>query len=152
MAKIAIVGCGGIGGLAGFYMAKAGEPVLFVDANTDHVRAIRDRGFAVNGVYGAQSIGPQRAATPDEISEPLDGLVFLACKSQHTAAAARGILPHLGSQSCVVSLQNGMNEPVIAEIVGEQRTMGALPDYGGAYLDPGSLEAVHEGTVYVGER
>jgi ketopantoate reductase len=44
-----------------------------------------------------------------------------------------------------------MNEPVIAEIVGAARTMGALPDYGGAYLNPGILEAVHEGTVYVGE-
>ncbi len=51
----------------------------------------------------------------------------------------------------MVSLQNGMNEPVIADIVGAARTMGALPDYGGAYLDPGMLEAVHEGTVYVGE-
>ena len=29
--------------------------------------------------------------------------------------------------------------------------MGAIPDYGGAYLDPGVLEAVHEATVYVGE-
>src|SRR5205807_8083073 len=52
---------------------------------------------------------------------------------------------------CVVSLQNGMNEDTIAGMVGRQRTMGALPDYGGAYLEPGSLEAVHEGTVYVGE-
>jgi 2-dehydropantoate 2-reductase len=151
MAKIAIVGCGAIGGLAGFYMARAGEDVLFIDQNADHVRAIRDRGIAVNGVYGPMSIPPQRACTPAEISEPLDGLVFLACKSQATAAAIRGIAPHLAPSACVVSLQNGMNEDTIADVVGRARTMGALPDYGGAYLDPGVLEAVHEGTVYVGE-
>jgi 2-dehydropantoate 2-reductase len=151
MAKIAVVGCGAIGGLAGFYMAKAGEQVLFVDQNADHVRAIRDRGISVNGVYGPMSIGPQRACTPAEIPEPLNGLVFLACKSQHTAAAVPPLLPFLTPESCIVSLQNGMNEPIIEEIIGRERTMGALPDYGGAYLDPGVLEAVHEGVVYVGE-
>jgi 2-dehydropantoate 2-reductase len=151
MAKIAIVGCGAIGGLAGFYMAQAGESVLFVDQNAEHVRAIRERGISVNGVYGPMAIGPQRACVPAEIPEPLDGLVFLACKSQHTAAATTQLLPFLTPDACVVSLQNGMNEPVIARIAGAARTMGALPDYGGAYLDPGILEAVHEGTVYVGE-
>lgn len=34
-----------------------------------------------------------------------------------------------------------MNEETIAGIVGHGRTMGALPDYGGAYLEPGVLEA-----------
>jgi 2-dehydropantoate 2-reductase len=151
MARIAIVGCGGIGGLAGFYMARAGESVLFVDQNADHVRAIRERGISVNGFYGPETVGPQQAVTPDEIREPLSGLIFLACKSQHTAAAATGLRPHLAADACVVSLQNGMNEPTVSDIVGRERTMGALPDYGGAYLDPGVLEAVHEGTVYVGE-
>jgi 2-dehydropantoate 2-reductase len=151
MAKIAIVGCGGIGGLAGFYMARAGEPVLFIDQNVEHVRAMRERGISVNGFYGPETVGPQRAVTPSEINEPLDGLVFLACKSQHTAAAAAGVAPHLIAGACVISLQNGMNEPIISDVVGPERTMGALPDYGAAYLDPGILEAVHEGTVYVGE-
>jgi 2-dehydropantoate 2-reductase len=151
MPKIAVVGCGAIGGLAGFYMVRAGEPVLFIDQNAEHVRAIRERGMSVNGVYGPMAIGPQPACTPAEIAEPLEGLVFLACKSQATEAAMRGIASRLAPEACVVSLQNGMNEDTIADIVGRQRTMGALPDYGGAYLEPGMLEAVHEGTVYVGE-
>src|SRR5215831_2675320 len=105
MAHVAVVGCGAIGGLAGFYMARAGERVLFVDRNADHVRAIRERGISVNGVYGPMAIAP-----------------------------------HLADGACVVSLQNGMNEDTIAGVVGRGRTMGALPDYGGAYLDPGVLE------------
>lgn len=149
--SVAIVGCGAIGGLAGFYMARAGEQVVFIDQNADHVKAIREKGISVNGVYGPMEIGPQPAFTPDEVPEPLDGLVFIACKSQATEAAVSGIVKYLTSASCVVSLQNGMNEGRIADLVGLERTMGALPDYGGAYLDPGVLEAVHEGTVYVGE-
>lgn len=149
--SVAIVGCGAIGGLAGFYMAQAGERVIFIDQNAEHVNAIRGKGIAVNGVYGPMEIGPQPAFTPAEVPHALGGFVFVACKSQATEAAVRGILAHLTPTSCVVSLQNGMNEGRIAALVGPERTMGALPDYGGAYLDPGLLEAVHEGTVYVGE-
>jgi 2-dehydropantoate 2-reductase len=151
MANVTVVGCGAIGGLAAFYMAKAGERVLFVDENPEHVQAIREKGLLANGVYGPMSIGPQRACTPDNISEPLEGLIFLACKSQHTPAAVQSLLSHMTAESCIVSLQNGMNEQIIGSIVGPERTMGALPDYGGAYLNPGVLEAVAEGTVYVGE-
>ena len=149
--SVAIVGCGAIGGLAGFYMAQAGERVVFIDQNADHVQAIRDRGISVNGVYGPMEIGPQPAFTPEQVPESLAGFVFLACKSQATESAVSGILEYLTPSSCVVSLQNGMNESRIAARVGRDRTMGAIPDYGGAYLDPGVLEAVHEGTVYVGE-
>jgi 2-dehydropantoate 2-reductase len=148
---VAIVGCGAIGGLAGFYMARAGEQVIFIDQNADHVRAIREKGITVNGVYGPMAIGPQPAYTPGEVPQPLGGLVFLACKSQATEAAVRGIMDYLTPASCVVSLQNGMNESRIAALIGLDRTLGALPDYGGAYLDPGVLEAVHQGAVYVGE-
>ena len=150
-ATITIVGCGGIGGLAGFYMAQAGESVTFVDQNREHVEAIRHKGLRVNGVYGPMAVGPQSAYAPEEIPTALDGLVFLACKSQATELAVTGILRYLTPGACVVSLQNGMNEEVIAQIVGRKRTLGALPDYGGAYLAPGLLEAVNEGAVYVGE-
>ena len=76
MAEIAIVGCGAIGGLAGFYMARAGEAVLFIDQNTDHVRAICDRGISVNGVYGPMSIPPQRACAPRLWAFRVDASVF----------------------------------------------------------------------------
>jgi len=132
MAKIAVVGCGAIGGLAGFYMARAREPVLFVDQNADHVRAIRERGISVNGVYGPMAIGPQRASTPAEIPEPLDGLVFLACKSQATEGAVQGIAPHLTPEASGVSLHTATNEDTIARTVGRRRTTRGLPAHGGA--------------------
>lgn len=150
MAKVAILGAGAIGGLAGVYMALHGEDVLFIDANKDHVEAIRTTGIKVDGCRGDFWIGPQRACTPEELNEEL-GYVFVACKSQHTTPAIQSIMKWLTPDSAVISLQNGMNEPEIAQLVGENRTIGALPDYGGAYVDPGHLEYVHEGPVYVGE-
>lgn len=150
MREVSILGAGAIGGLAGVYMALHGVEVLFIDTNEDHVRAIREKGIRVDGCRGDFGVGPQAAVTPQELNEEL-GMVFIACKSQHTEAAIRSIEKWLTKDSVIVSLQNGMNEPKIAAIVGEDRTMGALPDYGGAYIEPGHFEYVHEGPAYVGE-
>ena len=54
---------------------------------------------------GPMQIGPQPAFTPDEVPGPLDGFVFLACKSQATDAAVQrdpGVPEHPGlvRESC----------------------------------------------------
>lgn len=147
--KIHIVGSGAIGGMAGWHMAKNGEDVTFVDRWPDHVQAMKQRGLRITGLRGDHTI-PVRAMLPEEIDEPLE-LVFVACKSQHTEEAVRGIMPHLTPDSVVVSLQNGMNEDKIAALIGAERVIGALPDYTAALVDPGHLEFTVGGPVYVGE-
>lgn len=149
--KVIIVGSGAIGGLAGAWMSMAGADVTFVDVNREHVEALRTRGLHIDGARGEHTLPPQRAFTPAELKDPLE-CVFLAVKSQHTREAIEGIKHLLGPESFVVSLQNGLvNEDVIGDVIGLERTLGALPDYGGAYVDPGHLEFVIEGPVYVGE-
>jgi len=149
--RITIVGAGAIGGIAGAWMSMAGEDVTFVDTNREHVEHLRTQGLLIDGGRGDQRLGPQRAHTPDELRDPLE-CVFLSVKSQHTREAVEGIKHLLRPESFVVSLQNGLaNEDVIASVIGRARTIGALPDYGGAYVDPGHLEFVIEGPVYVGE-
>lgn len=149
--KVTIVGSGAIGGMAGAWMSMAGEDVTFVDVNQEHVEAIRTTGLLIDGARGDVRLPPQKAFTPAELTERLE-CVFLACKAHHTREAVEGIKHLLGPDSFVVSLQNGLaNEDVIASVIGPERTLGALPDYGGAYIDPGHLEYVIEGPVYVGE-
>ena len=41
--------------------------------------------------------------------------------------------------ACVVSLQNGFNELIIAEAVGEARTMGAFINFGADVIEPGVI-------------
>jgi 2-dehydropantoate 2-reductase len=148
--KITILGSGAIGGIAGTYMALNGEDVTFVDKNEAHVHQIREKGIIVDGCRGDFSLPPQKALTIDELKEPIEA-VILATKIQHTEEAVKSIAHLLNKDSFVVSLQNGFNEELIASIIGKDRTIGALPDYGGAYIDPGHFEYVHEGPVYVGE-
>lgn len=147
--RIHIVGSGAIGGMAGWHMAQSGEDVTFVDQWPEHVQAMQTHGLRITGLRGDQTI-PVRALLPEEIAEPLE-LVFLACKSQHTEAAVRGIMAYLTPDSVVVSLQNGMNEEKIAGLIGAKRVIGALPDYTAALVNPGHLELTVGGPVYVGE-
>jgi 2-dehydropantoate 2-reductase len=51
----------------------------------------------------------------------------------------------------VVSLQNGLNERVIAEVVGEQRTIGAFVNFSADYLEPGLIHFAGRGAFWIGE-
>ncbi len=152
---ITILGAGAIGGLAGAFMAKAGHDVLLVDRWREHVEAMNRHGLVIDGVRGAMTI-PVQAVTPDELAGPLQ-TVLVATKSQHTLEALRQVLPLLTPESVVVSFQNGFNEPGIIDLLrqaglpGTGQVIGSIPNYGGALLDPGSIEFVHEGAIQLGE-
>lgn len=53
-------------------------------------------------------------------------IAFICVKSYDTAWAAAMIKPYLAPGGYAVSLQNCINEPVIAGIVGEDRTLGSI--------------------------
>jgi 2-dehydropantoate 2-reductase len=147
--KITIVGAGAMGGLAGAWMTMAGEDVTFVDRWEEHVHAMRERGLSIDGLRGDHHVDV-KAVTLDDLSGPLE-FVFLACKSHDTREAVEGFRHLLAADTPVVSLQNGMNEDLIGELIGIERVIGAIPDYGGALVGPGHIEFVHPGPAYVGE-
>ncbi|MDB5812182.1 MAG: 2-dehydropantoate 2-reductase [Betaproteobacteria bacterium] len=147
--KIAVWGCGAIGGVAGAGMAAAGEDVLLVDIVPEHINAINERGLLVKFGNGEQRV-PARAALPAQVAGTFD-VVFLAVKSQYRDAAIEMILPHLTPQSAVVSLQNGVNEPHIARRIGVDRTIGCLVDVSSDYQGPGEIMRGRAGNFFVGE-
>jgi 2-dehydropantoate 2-reductase len=106
--SITICGVGAIGGLAGAYLARAGEDVLLVDQLTERVDAMNRHGLRITGA--ADFTVRVRACRSDELRGPL-GLTFLAVKSQDTDAALDVLVPLVGPDTVVVSLQNGMNPP-----------------------------------------
>lgn len=159
--KVTIIGAGAIGGLAGTHMARAGYDVTLVDQWREHVDAINQKGMFIDGIRGEMTI-PARAIMPDQLpahvksNGPLEA-VLIATKSQHTAGAVRQIIPLMTDETFIVSYQNGFNEPMIAALLteaglgGNERVIGSIPNYGGALVDPGYLEFVHEGPIQLGE-
>ncbi|MGE5243682.1 MAG: ketopantoate reductase family protein [Betaproteobacteria bacterium] len=147
--RILVWGAGAIGGTVAAYLRRAGVDVTAVDANADHVRAIRERGLAVTGPIETFT-ERMPAFTPPEVAGTWK-TIFLCVKALHTESAARQLEPHLDADGVVVSLQNGFNELAIAAIVGEARTMGAFINFGADVLEPGVVHFGGRGAVVVGE-
>jgi 2-dehydropantoate 2-reductase len=145
---ITVYGAGAIGGLAGAYLAKAGEDVLLVDKVAEHVDAINRHGLKITGA--ADFTVPVRACRSEELRGPL-GLTFLAVKSQDTDAALDVLAPLVGPDTVVVSLQNGMNPPRIAARIGADKVVAAFINYGADWQGPGHIEHGGAGAIYLGE-
>lgn len=149
--RILVWGAGAIGGTVGAALVRAGRDVTFVDLVDEHVAAIRDpaRGLRITG-----PVDPMRVVAPAFTPEKLSGVwpcVFLAVKSHHTEAACRALLPHLAADGCVVSLQNGLCEEIIAGVVGRERTVGAFINFGADWIAPGEIMFGNRAAVVVGE-
>jgi 2-dehydropantoate 2-reductase len=127
--QVCIVGAGAVGGYVGAHLAAAGVDPILVDPWPENVQAIRERGLEVTGMDGAGSVAARvRALHVCDVAQlvresPIE-VAFIAVKSYDTAWATQLILPHLAPGGCLVSLQNGINEPVIASIAGWQRVLG----------------------------
>jgi 2-dehydropantoate 2-reductase len=149
-----VIGAGAIGGTVGAYLIRAGYEVLLVDSVVEHVETMARNGLHIEG--REDFVVRPRALTPDGLKAALGGrhpdAVLLAVKAQHTAAATQFLLPYLGPASFIVSLQNGLNEKIIAPLAGQRRTVGAfINSFGADYLSPARILYSGPGTVYLGE-
>lgn len=138
--RIAVIGAGAVGGYVGAHLAAAGEDVTLVDGWDEHVLTVRRHGFAFDGMTPEESRAiPVAILHEREIGRlndgPPVGIAFIAVKSYDTARAARLVLPFLAPDALVVSLQNGINEGTIAEVVGRERTVGMIAARIGVELD-----------------
>src|SRR5512147_2251088 len=134
---ITVWGAGAIGGIAGGALSRAGHDVLLVDVHEEHVAALQRDGLTVEDARGNWHV-PVKAATPATVRGPLD-LVLLAVKAQATSTALDQLAPLLADASVVVSVQNGLNEEVIAERIGATRTVGCLVNWAADWVGPGRI-------------
>src|SRR5437867_2661030 len=146
---ITIYGAGAIGGVTGAALARAGHDVLLVDRAEDHVAAMNAHGLAIESREGSVTV-PVRAITPGALDHEL-GLVLLAVKSQDTSAALEVLTPRLAEAGAIVSLQNGLNEELIAEKIGAPRTVGCLVNWAAAWVAPGRILHGGHGALVLGE-
>lgn len=144
-----IWGAGAIGGTVGAFLHRAGHDVAFVDVVPEHVAAINEKGLRITGPIDEFRVDA-RAFTAQQLAGRHQ-TILLCTKSQHTRAAAESLAPFLADDGCVVSLQNGLNELTIAEIVGRERTVGAFVNFSADYHAPGEILFGGRGAVVIGE-
>jgi len=133
----AIYGAGSLGTILGAYITAGGEQIDLINRNKAHVEALRKNGAKVTGTVNfTQKVS---VLTPDEMEGRYD-IIFLMTKQQHNAEVVTKLKDFLAEDGVIVTLQNGLPEPGIAEIVGEDRVLGCTVAWGATMTGPGESE------------
>jgi 2-dehydropantoate 2-reductase len=148
--KIAVMGTGGVGGLFGGKLARAGEDVTFI-ARGEHLNAVRARGLRIKSQQEGEFVVSSAATDRPKDVGPVD-LVLFCVKSYDTEAAAEAIRPMVSRNTAVLSLQNGVdNEEKIAGIIGPGHTLGGVAYVFASIESPGVITYGHGGRIVFGE-
>ncbi len=146
--RIAVVGCGALGGFYGARLSRAGHDVRFL-ARSDY-EVVRTEGVRVLGPEGEFTAHPGVARDPAEIG-PCD-LVLIGLKTTANGAFPRLLGPLVGPQTALLTLQNGLgNEEVLADLFGAARVLGGLCFVCLNRISPGVIHHLAHGRIVMGE-
>jgi 2-dehydropantoate 2-reductase len=135
--KIAIIGAGAVGGYYGALLSRAGEDVSVI-ARGAHLEAIRANGLRVIGPLG-DFTAKLRAERDASVIGPVD-VVMLAVKTYDNDTALPQLAPLVGPNTCVLSLQNGVDSAdEVAAVVGTAATIAGATYIATAIDGPGVI-------------
>ena len=143
--RIAMMGSGGVGGYFGGRMAAAGADVSFI-ARGQHLETIRKNGLRISSRdMGNTLVHPTTATDNPMAVGPVD-YVIVGVKLWDTVEAGKAILPMLGSDTTVLSLQNGVEcDHILSQTVGADRLIAGAAFIASSIAEPGVIK--HIGTM-----
>lgn len=132
--KCAIYGAGSLGTVLGVYMTNNGVNVELVNRNKAHVEALKTKGAHITGTVELSA--KVNACLPEEMGDGYD-VIFLMTKQLQNREVVTFLKPKLSENGVIVTFQNGIPEPLIAEIIGSEHTMGCVVEWGATMTEPG---------------
>lgn len=132
--RIGVLGAGSLGTVLGAFLIRGGCQLEYIDSYAEHVKTLNEKGAHVTG--SVDFAVPAKAVLPQDM-EGIYDVVFYMAKQTANQTALPGLLPHLGPDSLVVALQNGMPDEEIGAFVGERRLLGAPVGWGASFVGPG---------------
>jgi 2-dehydropantoate 2-reductase len=143
--KIVMMATGGVGGYYGARLAAGGHDVYFI-ARGAHLAALRTDGLkliSANGDLHLRSVH----ATDEPATVGTADIVIFAVKQYDTETVAKLVVPVIGDETAVISIQNGMDpRERLKSIVGREHVMGGTTYITGAkVISPGII--THTGTI-----
>lgn len=132
--RIAIMGAGSLGTVIGALISQKYKDTVLIDVYKEHVDALNKNGATGVGLYEFNL--PVKACTPDQMEGKYDYVFYLA-KATANDVALNQLLPHLHENSVVCTLQNGLPEDDVAEVIGRERTIGGTVGWGASFQGPG---------------
>lgn len=145
--RVCIYGAGAMGTSLGVHLDDSPlvDSIDFVTRNEERVEYLNEYGATVRGVYENLSV---KALTPDEMKGEYD-VIILATKQRENAKTAEFLLPFLGEDGAVITVQNGLPERELAAYFGADRVYGATLSWG-AELSGGEVIVTSTSGYFIG--
>ncbi len=133
-------------------MAEAGHEVWAVDIWQDHVDAINKNGLRVEGASGDRVVQGIKATSEAADSGDCE-LYVLATKASGVGPAAQEIAPLMGSDSMVITIQNGLGagERIAEHMAMDRVLLGVADGFGASMKGPGHVHHNAMNLIRVGE-
>lgn len=139
--NVAIYGAGSLGIILGAYISKAGRDIDLINRNPQHVEALREKGTHVTGTV--DFVQKVNALYPSELKKRYD-IIFLMTKQLDNHAVVKSLVPFLSEDGVICTMQNGLPELSVSEVIGEDRTYGCAIAWGATLCAPGTSELTSE--------
>ncbi len=137
MSKYAIYGAGSLGTVLGAFITQNGGEIDLINRNKAHVEALNEKGAKIIGTV--EMTVRVKAITPDQMKEKYEVIILLTKQLFNTEVVTM-LKNYLTDDGVIVTLQNGIPEPAIADIIGTEHTMGCAVEWGAALVEPGVCE------------
>ncbi len=138
--RVMMMGSGGVGGFVGAGLFDTGHDVTFV-ARGAHLEAIREHGLCM-----LSEDGSRRFLQVDVVERPADAgatfdLIVFAVKAYDTQSAAELLVPAVGDETAVLTLQNGIDSvPMLSSVLGAEHVIGGATWLTAHIAEPGVIE------------
>lgn len=146
---IGVIGAGALGLYYGAMLQRGGNRVKFLLRRD--FQAISQKGLSVKSINGDFQL-PNVDGFPDPAGiGPVD-LVLVGLKSIANDRMAELVAPLIGSETAILTLQNGLgNEEILAEAFGADRVLGGVAFLCSNRGEPGTVHHLGQGRVTLGE-
>jgi 2-dehydropantoate 2-reductase len=148
-ARVLVVGGGAIGGITAAKVAGNVRRVVVLDTNEDHVARLREPGLTYEEEGAEHTVALEAVGSADELDGEFD-FALIAVKSPFHRAALEP-LAATGKVESFVSLGNGLIQDRMADLVGAERLLACIVEWGGTNLGPGRVVRDTIAPMVVGE-
>lgn len=141
--RVAIYGAGALGTVLGAYISKnakrsgvdLGDGIELYNRNKAHIAALKKNEAKITGtVEFSQKV---KAYLPEEMTGLFD-YIFLMTKQLDNENTVVFLKDYLKENGALCTMQNGLPEPQIGEIIGNDRVLGCAIGWGATMGEPGS--------------
>lgn len=137
--KISIYGAGSLGTILGAYITKNNVKVDLINRNKAHIEALKANGAKIVGTVNMNV--KVNAIHIDELDKNTKyDVIFLLTKQQDNKNVANYLKDFISDNGVLVTLQNGLPEYLLQEVLGEEKVLGCTVNWGATLKEPGVCE------------